>query len=348
MRIENEVLLDYSDVSLKPKRSTLNSRNEVDLERDFKFLYSNKTWKGVPIIASNMDTSGTLEIGRIFKAFHMLTAIHKFCAVEEWREFLTFYKRVQGLSYVENFIIPSIGLKEYATSFINLEKLFNEFEIDFKFLLVDVANGYIENFVDFIKKMRLIYPDKIIIAGNVVTAEGVEALIFAGADIIKIGIGPSAVCDTRTVAGVGVPQFSAIVECADAAHGLGGHIVADGGIKQIADFSKAFGANADFVMAGSLFTGFNQSGGDIIEKEGQEFKEVYGMSSSHAMEKYYGKKDEYKASEGNYTLVPLKGDIQPFIENVLGGIRSACSYTGAKTLKDLPKTATFVRTNRIK
>ena len=151
-------------------------------------------------------------------------------------------------------------------------------------LCIDVANGYSEHFVEFVKKARANFPDKIIIAGNVVTGEMVEELILAGADIIKVGIGPGSVCTTRVKTGVGYPQLSAIIECADAAHGLGGQIIGDGGCKVPGDVAKAFGGGSDFVMLGGMFAGHDESGGEIVEENGKTFRLFYGMSSQTAMD----------------------------------------------------------------
>jgi GMP reductase len=310
-----------------------------------------------------MDTTGTFEMAKELYLYDMMTAIHKFNTLKEWKEFI----KNNYIKKMENSIIPTVGLKE-SDSIENLFNLLKENNIDNKFLMIDVANGYTERFVNFIKIMREEYPETTIIAGNVATPEAVEALIFAGTDVVKIGIGPSKVCDTRIKTGVGIPQLTATMECADAAHGLNAHVMADGGCKTPADIVKAFGAGADFVMLGSMLAGHDESGGDLITKwrRGDEvikdidgdhlgyldveekYKEVYGMSSEHAMEKHFGKKDDYRASEGNYSLVPYKGPVKNTIEDILGGLRSACTYVGAQQLKHLSKCTTFIRVNRIK
>tara|TARA_R110002050_G_scaffold8499_2_gene31423 strand:+ start:2019 stop:2675 length:657 start_codon:yes stop_codon:yes gene_type:complete len=208
---------------------------------------------------------------------------------------------------------------------------------------VDVANGYSEHFVNFVKKMRKNHPKKVIIAGNVVTGEMVEELLLAGADIIKVGIGPGSVCTTRVKTGVGYPQLSAIIECADAAHGMGGQIISDGGCKIPGDLSKAFGGSADFVMLGGMLAGHTESGGELIEKNGEKFKAFYGMSSETAMNKHAGGVANYRASEGKTVEVPFKGDVEHTIIDILGGIRSTCTYVGASRLKELTKRTTFIR-----
>lgn len=215
---------------------------------------------------------------------------------------------------------------------------------EIKFICLDVANGYSEHFVEFVKQVRARFPFHTIMAGNVVTGEMVEELILAGADIIKVGIGPGSVCTTRKKTGVGYPQLSAVLECADAAHGLGGHIISDGGCTCPGDVCKAFGAGADFVMLGGMLSGHDQCGGEIVTKpNGQRVKQFYGMSSETAMVKHHGGVAEYRASEGKTVEVPYRGDVEPTILDILGGLRSACTYTGASKLKELPRRTTFIR-----
>ncbi|KAK9744621.1 IMP dehydrogenase / GMP reductase domain [Popillia japonica] len=180
-------------------------------------------------------------------------------------------------------------------------------------------------------------------AGNVVTGEMVEELILSGADIIKVGIGPGSVCTTRIKTGVGYPQLSAVIECADAAHGLQGHIISDGGCTCAGDVAKAFGAGADFVMAGGMFAGHDECDGEVIEKNGKKYKLFYGMSSKTAMQKHSGGVAEYRSSEGKTVEVVYKGDVESTVLDILGGLRSACTYTGAGKLKELPRRATFIR-----
>ena len=237
MRIEDEIKLTFDDVLIRPKRSTLVSRSEVVLERDFKFKHTSATWTGVPIFSANMDTTGTFETAVTLQKHKMLTAIHKFYSLEEWK------KNIDNLD--PEYISVTVGQSQED---LQLGKEIFELNNDIKYLCIDVANGYREDFVNSVKNYRATFPEKIIIAGNVATREMTEALILAGADIVKIGIGPGSVCTTRSVAGVGYPQLSSISECSDAAHGLGGHVMADGGCKYPGDVSKAFGAGADYVM----------------------------------------------------------------------------------------------------
>ena len=333
MRIEDEIKLTFDDVLIRPKRSTLVSRSEVDLTRDFKFKYTSKTWSGVPIISANMDTTGTFETAKSLEKYGILTAIHKFYSLKDWED------NLKNLN--PKYLIVTVGSSdEEFNKAKNIFKLNNELD----YLCLDVANGYREDFLQAIAKFREAFPDKIIMAGNVATREMTEAIILAGADIVKVGIGPGSVCTTRKVAGVGYPQLSSISECADAAHGLGGHVISDGGCKFPGDVAKAFGAGSDFVMLGGMFAGHAESGGDLVTDEnGQMFKDFYGMSSELAQQRYYGDLAEHRASEGKKVRLKYKGSIDITVQSILGGVRSACSYVGAKTLKDLPKCTTFIR-----
>ncbi|WDF47438.1 GMP reductase [Chryseobacterium sp. KACC 21268] len=335
MRIENEIKLGFKDVMFRPKRSTLKSRSEVTIEREFTFLHTQKKWSGVPLIAANMDTVGTFEMAEALSKEKIITAIHKHYSVDEWNQFLhgksdEFYQ----------YIALSTG-----TGKADEEKIKTILDVNPKiqFLCIDVANGYSEHFVQFVKKARENFPDKIIIAGNVVTGEMVEELILAGADIIKVGIGPGSVCTTRVKTGVGYPQLSAIIECADAAHGLGGQIIGDGGCKVPGDVAKAFGGGSDFVMLGGMFAGHDESGGEIVEENGKTFRLFYGMSSQTAMDKHSGGVAEYRASEGKTVKVEYKGPVSDTVKDILGGVRSTCTYVGASKLKELSKRTTFIR-----
>jgi len=335
MRIEYDIKLGFKDVMIRPKRSTLKSRSEVNLERDFKFLHSPFSWNGVPVMAANMDTVGTFEIAKALAKQKLFTAIHKHYSIDNWNAFCS-----NAPKGIENYIAISTG-----TGKNDSEKLAAIFKSNplLKFICIDVANGYSEHFANFVKKTRKQYPDKVIIAGNVVTGEMVEELLLSGADIVKVGIGPGSVCTTRVKTGVGYPQLSAIIECADAAHGLGGQIISDGGCTTPGDVAKAFGAGADFVMLGGMLAGHDESGGEIIERNGKPYKQFYGMSSSTAMDKHVGGVAEYRASEGKTVEVPYRGKVENTLQDILGGLRSTCTYVGAQRLKELTKRTTFIR-----
>lgn len=333
-RIDNDIKLDFKDVLLRPKRSTLKSRSEVELERSITFRNSKHTWTGIPVIAANMDTVGTFEMAKTLAKHKCFTTVHKHYTIDEWKEFGEQNKDVVG------FVAASSGIS--AADWERLQQILAVVP-EIKFICLDVANGYSEVFVEYVRKVRKNYPDHTILAGNVVTGEMVEELILSGADIIKVGIGPGSVCTTRKKAGVGYPQLSAVIECADAAHGLAGHIISDGGCTCPGDIAKAFGAGADFVMMGGMLAGHDQSGGEIIERNGMKMKQFYGMSSATAMQKYSGGVAEYRASEGKSVEIPYRGDVSVTILDILGGLRSACTYTGAAKLKELPKRTTFIR-----
>ncbi len=335
MRIENEIKLGFKDVMIRPKRSTLKSRSQVSLDRNFTFINSGKKWSGVPIIAANMDTVGTFEMAVALANDKIITAVHKHYSLEEWSGFLE-----SQPDSIYDYIALSTGIG--STDEAKIQQIVDQHP-KINFLCIDVANGYSENFVDFVKKIRQNFPDKTIIAGNVVTGEMVEELILAGADIIKVGIGPGSVCTTRLKTGVGYPQLSAIIECADAAHGLGGHIISDGGCKIPGDVAKAFGGGADFVMLGGMFAGHDESGGEIVEENGKKFRLFYGMSSQTAMDKHSGGVAEYRASEGKTVKVAYKGPVSDTVKDILGGVRSTCTYVGASQLRELSKRTTFIR-----
>ncbi|TYA78643.1 GMP reductase [Seonamhaeicola marinus] len=335
MRIEYDIKLGFKDVMIRPKRSTLKSRSEVNLEREFKFLHSAATWSGIPIMAANMDTVGTFEMAKVLANKKLFTAIHKHYSLADWNIFTS------GLQDAHfDYIAVSTGISQQDSE--KLEEIL-KFNPQLKFICIDVANGYSEYFADFVKNTRMQYPDKVIIAGNVVTGEMVEELLLSGADIVKVGIGPGSVCTTRVKTGVGYPQLSAIIECADAAHGLGGQIISDGGCAIPGDIAKAFGAGADFVMLGGMLAGHDESGGQTIEKDGKTFRQFYGMSSSTAMEKHVGGVAEYRASEGKTVEVPYRGAVESTLQDILGGLRSTCTYVGARRLKELTKRTTFIR-----
>jgi len=310
MRIENGLKLGFKDVMIRPKRSTLKSRSQVTLKRKFKFLHSPFQWEGIPIMAANMDTVGTFEMAKVLAEHQLFTAIHKHYNLEQWSAFL---------SSADTNLIQHIAVSTGTGKQDNDKlKTILQNHPELQFICIDVANGYSEHFVDFVKQARVQFPDKVIIAGNVVTGEMVEELLLSGADIVKVGIGPGSVCTTRVKTGVGYPQLSAIIECADAAHGLGGQIISDGGCTIPGDIAKAFGAAADFVMLGGMLAGHEESGGKTIERNGEKFKQFYGMSSTTAMEKHVGGVAEYRASEGKTVEVPYRGNVAHTLLDILG------------------------------
>lgn len=338
MHIEESVKLDFKDVLIRPKRSTLTSRLEVDIRREFIFHHSHKTYRGIPIIASNMDSTGTMEMAQALAAHHLSVALHKHYSVDELERFFLSLKHGDAATS-SAFYSMGISTSDYEKFTAVMARLNNAIE----YVCIDVANGYTEGFINFVKKVRKAFPHLTIMAGNVVTGDITEELILAGADIVKVGIGPGSVCTTRKMTGVGYPQLSAVIECADAAHGLGGQICADGGCVVPGDLAKAFGGGADFIMLGGMLAGHDECAGDVVERDDKKFKRFYGMSSRVAMEKYAGGVAEYRAAEGKEVLVEYRGPVANTLQEILGGVRSACTYVGAHKLKELTKRTTFIR-----
>ena len=336
MIIEDDIKLDYSDVLIRPKRSTLTSRFDVDLSRTYTFYHSGKEWTGVPIMSSNMDATGTFDMHGELSPYCMVT-----CIARHQNRDGKLWAQTQRRDYL--CVMSGISNKEIS----EIVGVANTFP-DVAFIGLDVANGYTINFVDAIKRLREQLPHSTMIAGNVVTGDMVMELILAGVDIVKVGIGGGSVCTTRTKTGIGYPQLSAVIECADAAHGIGGHIIADGGCNSSGDIVKAFAAGADFVMLGGMLAGHDECDGSLIfeddnpEPVGMEF---YGMASKTAMDRHGHSNREYRGEEGKTVTVPYRGPVKDTAADILEGIRSACTYVGAKRLKDLTKCTTFVRVN---
>ncbi|MFA0295577.1 GMP reductase [Vibrio sp. 10N.222.46.A3] len=335
MRIEQELKLGFKDVLFRPKRSTLKSRSQVELTRDFTFKHSGRQWSGTPVIAANMDSVASFEMAAALAEHGVMTAVHKHYTVEQWAEFA----KTADKKTLNN-VFVSTGTSE--AEFEKVKKIMALSE-EFVFICIDIANGYSEHLVEFVQKVRAEFPTKVISAGNVVTGDMVEELILAGADIVKVGIGPGSVCTTRVKTGVGYPQLSAIIECGDAAHGLGGMIIGDGGCSCAGDVSKAFGGGADFVMLGGMLAGHSESGGEVVEQDGKQYMKFYGMSSQSAMDKHSGGVAKYRAAEGKTVLLPYRGSVHYTISDTLGGVRSTCTYVGAAKLKELTKRTTFIR-----
>ena len=339
MRINYDAKLNFEDVLLQPKRSTLSSRKDVDMTRNFTFRNSGKQMNFLPIFASNMDGVGTFSMAKVLQEFKMMTVITKTTGIEEWRKAVGNGVRLQSVSVCTG---TNVMWDKEAQDWKTMQEVLRSFP-DIKMITIDVANAYHQNMVDFIAKVRDQYPTKIIVAGNVVTPEMTEELIINGADVVKIGIGPGSVCTTRTMTGVGVPQFSAILDCADAANGVDGHIMADGGCVFPGDIAKAFGGGAHMVMIGGMLAGHDESEQQVVDGK----IEFYGMSSDRAREKHGKRKDGYRGNEGRLISLPYRGPVKGTIEDILGGVRSACTYIGARRLKDMPKCASFVTTNNV-
>ena len=367
MRIEADLKLDYKNVLLRPKRSTLGSRKDVSLTKNYTFRNyvpsemsmemlrpeSNPHYRGLPIMAANMDGVGTFEMADILSELGLFTCLVKTYNENELKGFFTTHLRTNHVAY-------SMGITEK-----DLNKFRNVYSENIKYVCVDVANGYTKFFAEYISNLRKEFPHIVIIAGNVVTGDQTQELILSGADIVKVGIGPGSVCTTRIQTGVGYPQLSAVIECADAAHGLGGHVIADGGCTCPGDVAKAFAGGADFVMLGGMLAGHDQGGGQVITKhfangeatkldngnfmphyEERKFVQFYGMSSDTANKKHFGGLKDYRSSEGRTVEVPYRGDVENTIQDILGGLRSTCTYIGAPSLKQISKCATFIQVSQ--
>ena len=337
MKIETDVKLDFQDVLLKPKKSTLSSRNDVELERTMIFPYSKYTWTGIPIMVSNMDTTGIPEMYKEISKYKMITVFHKYVNVKDIEEFDTKYYSL------------STGISEKDYNKLKEDYIYlKEKGKNVYFICIDIANGYINKLIDYCKKIRNSFPEVILIAGNVVSHEMVQELIWNGkVDIVKVGIGSGSVCTTRLQTGVGMPQFSAVMDCTETAHGCNGHIISDGGIVHPGDIGKAFGGGADFVMMGSMFAGHTESAGEIEVENGKKYRVFYGMSSETAMKKYHGGIAKYRSSEGKTVKIKYKGNVSETVQSILGGLRSTCTYIGAQQLKDINDCATFIKVNHI-
>tara|TARA_A100001388_G_scaffold39869_1_gene25339 strand:+ start:929 stop:1918 length:990 start_codon:yes stop_codon:yes gene_type:complete len=321
MRVENEKKLDYSDVLIRPKRSTLTSRCDVDMTRTYTFLHSQRNWTGIPVMSANMDTVGTPEMYKVLFKHKMITSPARHYLKNSINTFKGKNLCMMG------------GLEDIDTLADNNSK--------WDFMGIDVANGYTISVIDAVKSLREKVPNATIVVGNVVTADMTQELILAGADIIKVGVGPGSVCTTRIKTGVGYPQLSAVMECADAAHGLNAHIIADGGCNSSGDIVKAFAAGADFVMIGGMLSGHDECDGEIIDGK----MKFYGMASESAMSRHNVPHREYRGVEGKTVEVEYRGPVDKTIVDILSGIRSACTYIGAEKLKSLSKCATFIRVN---
>lgn len=377
MHILNDIQLDYNDVLIAPQTTTINHRGEVEIIRNFKTLRKDvgghiEEFNCCPIMNANMTQTGTFEVVKELLKNDMIGCIHKFYTAEE---ICNFCKN----NNTDNRFFITIGLRNKNSEIQKLRDC-NKYKWS---ILIDVPNAYIPVVEDLVKEVRKEFPNRIIAVGNVCTGDRTQELIKAGANVIKIGVGPSKVCRTRHTTGCGRPQLSAIIECANAAHQVGGLIIADGGFNEPGDFCKAFVAGTDICMSGSFFAGCDEAAGEVIEKmyrtneyeyvieecstltkssarewteytpdkpvyEVKKFKEYYGMSSFKAQCENYGEKTKTGTSEGvESKLIPYTGPIIDTINNIKGGLRSCGSYIGAKNIKYFSRQGTFYRVNRI-
>lgn len=335
MKVEIETKLDYSDVLIVPQRGTISSRSEVDLTLEFFDL------EVIPIIAANMDGVGTFEMAQTLSEYRVLTALTKHYALEE---LIDFYSESE-FAIAKEFSIYSMGTStDDVNKFEQLTQALESIEAELpKFVCIDVANGYTKRFEDFVASFAERNPQFVLIVGNVATPEQTERLIECGADVVKIGIGPGSVCTTRKQTGIGYPQFSAVLECAEAARDAGGQTIADGGCTCPGDVAKAFGAGADLVMLGGMLAGTDEGGST---QQLEHTRKFYGMASKKAQDLHNGGIAEYRSSEGKEVVVPYRGPVKNVISDLLGGLRSTCAYVGADNIRQLQRKAKFVRVNK--
>ena len=331
-KISEGIKLDFSDVLVVPKISNLNSRNDVDLEREIVFEHSKRVWKGIPIIVANMDTTGTVEMARVCQKYHIITCLHKFHRAEDIPEDLD-----------RDYFMVSIGTRK--SDIENLETIMEKVKPNF--ICLDIANGYSSHIFEVISNLRDKYPGVTLVAGNVVTYEMVEEYYKRGVDIVKMGIGSGSVCTTRLQTGIGYPQFSCIYDTRMQIKNDNVRIISDGGIQHAGDISKAFGAGADFVMCGGLFAGHEECSGDNVVENGVTYKIFYGMSSSNAMVKHYGGVANYRVAEGKCVKLKYRGDVEQTILDTLGGVRSTLTYIGAAKMEEVFDKATFIKVNNV-
>jgi GMP reductase len=331
--------LDFSDVLISPRPSSLNSRKEVVLTRTFEFPRSSTAWTVLPLMASNMDATGTIAMAKALARFKASGSLSKFIDTEMQVKF--FSEPDSRHSFL------SMGITDDE-----LERLraVNR-RVPITKISIEVANGYIEALPKFVAKVSREFPKAVILAGSVCTPEGTINILKAGADITRVGIGSGSVCITRRVTGVGYPQLSAVIECSQAAHEIGGFICSDGGCIVPGDICKAYCGGADFVMLGGMLAGHNESEGRITYKRSGAKRlpvsmEFYGMASDVARQKHYGTKLPYGAAEGKRVGVPYRGPVANTLCNILGGLRSMMTYIGAADMASIPGNARFVKVGR--
>lgn len=347
MKISTDVKLDDDDVILVPQRSLLTSRSEVELTRKFKFYHSSREFNGIPLISANMSCVSGFQLAQSLQKHKIVTCLHKYIDYDHLK-----------LLFGQDILKPEYTWVSIGMSNDELNKLVNfTSQLNYKpNICVDVANGYMSKFVDFTKRVRDLFPDSVLLCGNVCTPEMVQELILTSTDIVKINIGPGFGCTSRSVAGVGFPSISCIDECEHAAHGLKsgdgrlGLICSDGGQKNSGDIAKRYCAGADFQMVGRLFASHDENS-DVCEWEedlgGNRYSLYYGMSSHFAQNKHLNQNKNYRASEGTIRKIPYKGSIDKTIQEITGGLRSCGAYIGANCLADFSKCASFVRVNNI-
>lgn len=354
MNIVNEEQLDFDDVMIAPQPSCVESRKDVTIVRPYKFKHTGKVIEGNPAMAANMATTGTFEMAREMQKHQMFCALHKHYSAEELIQFLENNKKEFGTN---DYIFISTGLRK--DDFAKLQTVMKTGLCNN--ICLDAPNGYINGFVQHLNRIRTAFPNSIIMAGNIVTPEKTVELIQNGADVVKLGIGSGSACSTRVKTGVGRPQLSTIIDCVSASKRYEGLVCSDGGVQKPADYIKAIGVHADFVMMGGYLAGCSEAGGKLITKlvkspfvddncdyimEERKYKLFYGMSSEYAQDQHYNGLADYRASEGIKVLTPYKGPVKKTIQDLEGGLRSALTYVGAQDIEEFPHKITFYKVRR--
>ena len=364
-QILSETYLDYSDILIKPKMgNNLSSRKDVNLTREYVFKRG-QIRKGLGIFNANMATVGNFETAKKLLKAGMFATLHKFYTAEEMIDFM---RQCQNEKTDYSNLFISIGIKNGIRELDKLKEI-EDGAMWFKpNICIDAPNFYINKAFEVLKHCRELFPESVIMCGNIASSDICHKLLDY-ADILKVGIGPGSVCRTRSVTGCGVPMVSCILDCADVVHSVGGMICADGGIVEVGDICKAFALNADFVMSGGMFAGTDEAEGEVIEKcyktneyaidmidgskpipdqplyDIKKYKLYYGMSSTLANNKFAGGMSNYKASEGREAFIPYTGSLDKILQDIKGGIASACTYIGAANVKDMSKCATLIKVN---
>jgi len=326
--------ITFDDVLLVPRKSSVESRNDIDLSAHLTPNIILKT----PIVSSNMDTVTESTMAKEMARLGGIGIIHRFLDIEHEANEVALVKKEKLL------VGAAIGIKEGY-----LERTAALIKAGADVIVIDIAHGHSSFLIKVLQTLREKYPKFEFIAGNVATAEATEELIANGASAIKVGIGPGALCSTRIIAGAGVPQVTAIMDCASVA--LKHHIplIADGGIRYSGDIVKALAAGASTVMIGSMIAGCEESPALVVEKDNQKFKITRGMASLAANRDRKEKDGKVRmdlrayAAEGVEALVPYRGAVKEVIEKLAGGTKSGFSYSGSTTLEELWKKAEFVQ-----
>ena len=320
--------LSYGDVLLIPQRSPVDSRSDVDLNTDLTPGIELDT----PLVSAAMDTVTEAKLAIALGEVGGLGTIHRFLTVDEQAT------QVATVADAGQPVAAAVGIDEDT---VGRAGALVDAGVDA--VVVDVAHGHMERTLDAVADIREAYPDLELVAGNVATPAGVEDLYAAGADCVKVGIGPGSHCTTRKVAGAGVPQLTAVDDCADAAADLDVTICADGGIRTSGDAVKALMAGADTVMLGSLFAGTEEAPGETVEVDGVQYKRSRGMATTAAAEDRSDKEEDVTQDEGVEGLTPYKGPVGDVAEEFSAGIKSGLSYCGGHTIPDARKKAEFIR-----